>query len=340
MRILVNMERWRWMPDNLGDFYVWDSVPEQYTRVFDHGKMVLQEKIVVGKPDTPTPSFSAPMEFITFNPEWSVPEGIKVNEIAPKLRSSTGKSEGGGESPFFMFGGGESGGSSGSSSDILERLGGLRVSLNGKPVNPDSVNWSNVDIRRYQFTQGAGGKNVLGVVKFRFPNKFDVYMHDTPDRNLFGDGMRAFSHGCMRTQNPVRLAEVLLAHDKGMSTAQIQQMVASGETNEIQLRNHIPVHIAYFTAEVDDKGQVRTYPDIYRLDGKVASALRGHQVQFDDEPVVTTAPDASDPEEQTSSWAHSRNHTRGAPAASAAPAAQAAPAATEQRPWNPFQDWN
>jgi L,D-transpeptidase YcbB len=326
MRILVNMERWRWMPESLGDFYVWDSVPEQFTRIYDHGKMVLQEKIVVGKPDTPTPSFSAPMEFITFNPEWSVPEGIKVNEIAPRLRSSSGSGHKSSEdTPFFLFGGSSGGG--GSSSDTLQKLGGLRVSLNGKPVDPDSVNWSNVDIRRYQFTQGAGGKNVLGVVKFRFPNKFDVYMHDTPDRHLFGDGMRAFSHGCMRTQNPVHFAEVLLAHDKGMGAAQIQQMVSSGETTEIQLRNRIPVHIAYFTAEADEKGQVHTYPDIYGLDSKVASALRGQPVQFASEPINTSPPESTEQDpDQPASWAHSRNHPR-------------APSA-ERRPWNPFQDWN
>ena len=93
------------MPENLGEFYVWDSVTEQYTRVYDHGKMVLQEKIVVGKPGTPTPTFSAPMQFITFNPEWGVPEGIKVNELAPKLKSS-----GGGGGAFLLFGGSSGGG--------------------------------------------------------------------------------------------------------------------------------------------------------------------------------------------------------------------------------------
>ncbi len=226
---------------------------KQYTRVFDHGKIVLQEKIVVGKPATPTPTFTAMMQFITFNPEWGVPEGIKVNEIAPRLKSS-----GGGGEPFFLFGSSSSGG--GSSSETLQRLGGLRVSLNGKPVDPNSVDWSSVDIRRYQFTQGAGGKNVLGVVKFRFPNKHNIYMHDTTDRHLFGDGQRAFSHGCMRTQNPLHLAEVLLAHDKGYSAAQIKEMVASGQTNEIALQNPIPVHIAYFTAEVDKRGKSATRP--------------------------------------------------------------------------------
>ncbi len=299
MRLLVNMERWRWMPENLGEFYVWDSIAEQYTRIFDHGKMVLQERIVVGKPQTPTPSFSAPMQVITFNPEWGVPEGIKVNEIAPRLRNSSG---GGGG----IFGFGSDGG--GGSSDILQRMGGLRVSLNGKSVNPDSVDWSRVDIRRYTFTQGAGGKNVLGQVKFRFPNKYDVYMHDTVDRNLFGNGLRAFSHGCMRTQDPIHFAEVLLAHDRGMSAAQIRDMVSSGETHEIALRNHIPVHIVYFTAEVDEKGQVRYYHDLYGLDNRVASALRGQPVQVASEPAPPSAASSSEREggEQPTSWAHPR----------------------------------
>ncbi len=315
-RILINMERWRWMPENLGEFYVWDSITEQYTRVFDHGKMALQEKIVVGKPSTPTPTFSASMEFITFNPEWGVPEGIKVNEIAPRLRSSGG---GGGGSGFLFFGSGGGGGSS----ETLQRLGGLRVSLNGKPVDPDSVDWSSVDIRRYQFTQGASGKNVLGAVKFRFPNKHDVYMHDTPDRHLFGDGQRAFSHGCMRVQNPLHLAEVLLAHERSYSPAQIRDMVASGQTTEIPLRNQIPVHIAYFTAEADEKGQVRYFPDLYGLDSRVASALKGQPVQFESDPVVA---DPLDDESEGEGNAHARGHPR-------------RPSA-ERRPWNPFQDWN
>ncbi len=308
-RILINMERWRWMPENLGEFYVWDSVTEQYTRVFDHGKMVLQEKIVVGKPSTPTPTFSANMQFVVFNPEWGVPEGIKVNEIAPRLRSSSG---GGG---FLFFGGG-------GSSDILQRLGGLRVSMNGHPVDPDSVDWSSVDIRRYQFTQGAGGKNVLGIVKFRFPNKHDVYMHDTPDRHLFGDGQRAFSHGCMRTQNPLHLAEVILAHEKGYSPAQIHEMAASGQTTEIKLAKEIPVHVAYFTAEADEKGHVRYFADLYGLDGRIASAIRGQPVHFGSDPVAVEEESPARDEDAPRARSHPRRPY------------------AERRPWNPFEDWN
>ncbi len=300
------------MPGDLGDFYVWDSVPEQLTRVFDHGKTVLMEKIVVGKPDARTLTFSGNMQFVIFHPEWGVPDSIKANEIGPRLRRAGG---GGG---FFSFGGG--------SSEVLQRLGGLRVSLNGRPVDPDSVDWSSVDIRRFQFIQGAGAKNVLGVVKFRFPNKHDVYMHDTPDRHLFGSGTRAFSHGCMRTQNPVHLAEVLLAHDKGYSAAQVRAMVESGGTNEIKLTTPIPVHVVYFTAEADDKGQVRYHSDLYGLDGRVASALKGKQVHFASSPEPAEAQNQRQVRgENQASRSHNRSRYR--------------PYA-ERRPWSPFEDWN
>jgi L,D-transpeptidase YcbB len=325
MRILVNMERWRWMPDNLGEFYVWNSLTEQITRVFDHGKMTLMERIVVGKPTSQTPSFTANMQFVIFHPEWGVPDGIKVNEIAPKLRRA------GGGGDFFFFGG------DGGSSRVLQRLG-LRVTLNGREVDPDSVDWSSVDVRRYQFIQSAGARNVLGVVKFRFPNKHDVYMHDTPDRHLFGAGQRAFSHGCMRTQNPVHLAEVVLAHDKGYTPAQVRQMVDSSETNEIKLTSEIPVHVVYFTAEADERGQLRTFPDLYGLDAKVASALKGQTVRFPNDPVI-----AADNQDQRRTERPEQRAERGEPWGHARE--WGSPRDRQRwgpfgRPWNPFESWN
>ena len=267
-RILVNMEQWRWMPDDLGQFYVMDSVTEQMSRVFDqNGKMLFNEKIVVGKVNTPTPMFSANMQFVIFHPSWGVPDGIKMNELAPLLRQTSNNSG------FLFFGGGGP-----SASSVLAGVGGLQASINGRPVNPDSVNWSSIDIRGVSFTQPPGAKNVLGIVKFRFPNKHDVYMHDTPERNLFGSGVRAFSHGCMRVQNPVRLAEVLLAHDKGWSSDKVQTYVRSG--GEIKLSTEIPVHVTYFTAHVDDTGKVQYFPDIYGLDSRIATALAGRQVNI------------------------------------------------------------
>jgi|RhiMethySRZTD1v2_1073278.scaffolds.fasta_scaffold33401_1 L,D-transpeptidase YcbB len=257
-RLIVNMERWRWLPENLGPFYVWDSVPEQMASVYHNGNRLLHERMVVGKPSSPTPMFSADMQFVIFHPSWGVPPGMKMHELAPALRSA-----GGGW--FF---------SSGASSVLAAH--GLRVSRGGQPVNPDSVDWSSVDIRSYDFTQPPGPTNVLGNVKFRFPNKHDVYMHDTPERHLFGGAVRAFSHGCMRVQNPIKLAEVLLAHDKGWSAEQVREHSRRG--GEIKLTNPIPVHITYFTAVVDEAGKVHTYPDLYALDSKVASRLEGQSV--------------------------------------------------------------
>jgi murein L,D-transpeptidase YcbB/YkuD len=271
-RLIVNMERWRWMPENLGEFYVWDSVPEQMTSVHEGEKVLLSEKIVVGKSSSPTPIFSADMQFIIFHPSWGVPPGIKSQELAPALRSA-----GGGGFLFF---------SSGGASSVL-RAYNLRVSRGGHPVDPDSINWSSVDIHSFDFQQPPGPTNVLGIVKFRFPNKHDVYMHDTPERNLFGGAIRAFSHGCMRVQNPIKLAEVLLARDKGFSAEQVQEYVRRG--GEIKLTTPIPVHITYFTAVVDDAGKLHYRPDIYALDGRVASKLEGQPVN-----IATASVDKSD----------------------------------------------
>ena len=260
-RLIANMERWRWLPDELGDFYVWDSVPEQITRVVDRQQVTLAEKIVVGKPSTPTPIFSADMRFIIFHPSWGVPAGMKVEELWPQLRNTGG----GWFSPYPL------------ASAVLASHG-LNVSRGGVPVDPDGVDWSRVDIRQFDFVQSPGPTNVLGMVKFRFPNKHDVYMHDTPERHLFGGAVRAFSHGCMRVQNPVRLAEVLLAHDKGWSASDVQAYVRRG--GEIQLTAPIPVHVTYFTAAVDDAGHLQTYGDVYDLDARVATALEGRPVSL------------------------------------------------------------
>ena len=270
-RLIINMERWRWMPQDLGPFYVWDSVTEQITTVYKDGKPILSEKIVVGKPSSPTPIFSADMLLVIFHPSWGVPPGMKVYELLPQLKSA-----GGG---WFFFGGG--------ASSVL-KAHDLIVSQGGRPVDPDSINWSNVDIRSFDFTQPPGPKNLLGIVKFRFPNKHDVYMHDTPERHLFGGTSRVFSHGCMRVQNPVRLAEVLLEHDKGWSTDKVAEYVRHG--GEIKLTTPIPVHIAYFTAIADDEGKIHYKPDVYGLDGRIASALEGRAVHL-----VAASADAREP---------------------------------------------
>jgi L,D-transpeptidase YcbB len=258
-RIIVNMERWRWLPEHLGELHVEDNLPEFMTRVFKKGHVIHSAKIVVGKVDTPTAVFSANMRFVVFHPEWNVPDSIKVKELAPYLSS-------GGGGGFFFFGGGDT--------SILDRQR-LRVVYNGRTINPSSVAWGQVDVRRFAFVQSAGPHNVLGVVKFMFPNKHDIYMHDTPQRELFEQTRRTFSHGCMRVQNPERLAELILAEDKGWSAEQVRALLAQGYNNEVQLTREIPVHVTYFTAVVGDGGQVSYHGDVYGYDSRMSSALGG-----------------------------------------------------------------
>ena len=265
-RILINMERWRWLPTDLGPFYVWDNVPEFLTRVVKDGRVIHTDEIIVGQPSWPTPIFSADMKTVVFRPSWGVPDGIKTKELAPLLRKSSGAGF------FGIFGGGYS------AQAVLDAYD-LRAYANGRQVDPNSVDWANVDIRRFSFQQPPGPKNVLGDVKFLFPNSHDVYMHDTPERNLFGKSFRALSHGCMRVHEPRKLAEVLLGEDKGWSPSKVQSMFNSG--GDVALDKHIPVHITYMTMRVDENGQLQTYGDFYGLDSRTAAALTGKSIHID-----------------------------------------------------------
>ena len=266
-RILINMERWRWLPVDMGEFHVWDNVPEFLTRVVKSNNVIHTDEIIVGQPSWPTPVFSADMKTVVFRPSWGVPDGIKSKELAPLLRKSSG-----GAGFFGIFGGGYS------AQAVLDAYD-LKAYANGRQVDPNSVDWSSVDIRRFSFQQPPGPKNVLGDVKFLFPNSHDVYMHDTPERNLFGKSFRALSHGCMRVHEPRRLAEVLLAEDKGWSADKVQSMFSSG--GEVALAKHIPVHVTYMTARVDENGKLQTYGDFYGLDGRTAAALTGKSIRFE-----------------------------------------------------------
>jgi L,D-transpeptidase YcbB len=266
-RILINMERWRWMPEQLGKLYVWDNVPEALTRIVKDGKIIHTDKIIVGQPTWPTPTFSADMKIVVFHPSWGVPEGIKAKELGPILR----KSSGGGL--FGIFGGGYS------ANAVLEAYQ-LRAYVNGRLVDGNSIDWSNVDMRSISFQQPPGPKNPLGDVKFMFPNKHDVYMHDTPERNLFVKSFRALSHGCMRINDPRRFAEIILGEDKGWSTEKTRSMFGAG-SQEVPLDTHIPVHVTYMTARVTEDGKLETYGDFYGLDSRVAAALTGKPMQFE-----------------------------------------------------------
>jgi len=258
-RIVVNMERWRWVPEHMGEFHVWDNIPEFQMRVVKRGQVIHQAKIIVGRAETQSTLFSANMRYVIFGPEWGVPDSIKLKEILPYLRPTF-------DNNFFGFGGPST------DTRVLERHN-LRVSFNGRPVDASQIDWSQVDIRKFNFIQPAGPTNVLGAVKFRFPNKHDIYMHDTPQRELFEKSVRTFSHGCIRVHNPGRLAEVLLEEDKGWSAAHVRKLMDQGGNYDVTLSKQIPVHITYFTLRVDADGTIRSYGDVYGYNKKIIEMM-------------------------------------------------------------------
>ncbi len=273
--IELNMERWRWLPEDLGEVHVWNNIPEYVTRVYKGDEVIFREKIIVGKPNTATPVFSADMDFVGFNPTWGMPSGIKQRELAPRLRRAAENSGG-----FLFF-------SSGPSPSDVIRAYGLNVFQNGRQINPDSVDWSRANVQNFSFVQPPGPKNPLGQVKFIYRNKHDVYMHDTIEPGLFSSSNRALSNGCIRVQNPMEFAAIMLREGNGMNEASVQRAIRGG--GEIRHTNRIPVHMVYFTAQADESGKVSTFSDVYGLDGRISSALLGRPLPRDPASVETAS---------------------------------------------------
>jgi murein L,D-transpeptidase YcbB/YkuD len=254
--VLINMERWRWLPHDLGPFYVTVNIPEFTLRVMSDNKPAFTTRVVVGKTDKQTPIFSRDMQEIVFGPFWNVPTSIKVEEIRPYLREEAS-----------WFGGG------GWNTAVFQRHN-LRIRYAGRELDPGAIDWNRVDIRTLELFQPPGPGNVLGRVKFVFPNKHDVYMHDTPQKFLFANPVRAESHGCMRVQNPDQLAAVLLKRDQNWSQARTLSAIENGYDQHVALRQKIPVYITYFTLKINDDGSISTYGDLYGHDSRMAAALK------------------------------------------------------------------
>ena len=247
-QLLANMEQWRLMPEDLGSFYVWVNVPEFLIRIVKNGEVVFTERITAGLVNKQTPIFSDAMERVTFKSKWKVPDGIKVREIWPSL----------------LRGGG------------LMRQHGLHIERDGQDVDWHKVDWSKANMKDYNVYQPPGPRNQLGLVKFSFPSKHYVFMHDTPDKYMFAWTRRANSHGCMRIRNPLQMATIILGEDKGWDRARIDGLVKNGpDHNIIELDKKIPVHITYFTAAADAAGKIQTWPDVYGHEKRVTLALAG-----------------------------------------------------------------
>ena len=235
--VIVNMERWRWYPRDLGAAHVEVNQPDFTLKVMHDGKAVWTTRVVIGKPSMPTPLLSETMKYITINPTWHVPPSIVHNEYLPALAQDP---------------------------TVLSRMG-LRVHYNGGDV---------------EITMPPGDNNALGRIRFNFPNRFLVYQHDTPDKHMFGHEVRAYSHGCMRVQDPGKYAEVLLnlAHPEEHWTAErIKRMFGNSE-QDLQIQPvPIWVHLTYQTAFVDDAGKLQLRRDIYGLDARLLAALRSER---------------------------------------------------------------
>jgi len=244
-RLVVNMQRWRWMPEDLGTSYVWLNIPEFMVYVVKDGKTVDTEKSVVGSPSSPTPVLTAEMKSIVFNPERTVPLSVIRQDVLPALRK--GKS---------WFGG--------SDTSVLERYQ-LTVKYKGKPIDPDKVDWEKTNLANLTFVQAPGPTNILGKVQFLYPNPRDVYMHDTILPAQLGRTVRAAGQPEPSVANPDKLAALLLA-DKGWNKAKVDKLIAGGKTVEVKIDKPLPVHTTYFTAVVDEQGEVKTFGDVYKLD--------------------------------------------------------------------------
>jgi murein L,D-transpeptidase YcbB/YkuD len=244
--VIANMERWRWLPRDLGSAHVAVNIPDYTLKVFDKDKAVWSTKIIVGKPgEMATPLLSETLIYVTINPTWNVPPSIIRNEYLPALQSD---------------------------SNALNRLG-LKMSRK-----------SDGSIRIYQ---PPGPRNALGRIRFNFPNKFLVYQHDTPNKDLFSRSERAYSHGCMRVQDPEKYAEVLLSLSQPQDryTAERIRSLYGDDERTIRMKNPIAVHITYQTAFVDDAGHLQTRPDVYGRDQEILKLLQGKERTVADIPI-------------------------------------------------------
>ena len=250
-QVELNMERWRWMPRTLGERYLVVNIPEYRLRVVEGKRTTLEMKVVVGKEATQTPVFSDVVDRIVINPDWSVPEGITANEIAPAMA----------QDPSHL---------------ARQRM---RVFVDGEEIDAQSVDWSDSEqVSRVSVRQDPGEGNALGRIKFVFPNRFNVYLHGTPADHLFAREQRGFSHGCVRVEDPLRLAVHLLQGVAGGTAEAIEARIAEGSTKTIELARPMPVHLVYFTAFVDEKGTVGYRPDVYGIDADLSRELRGREL--------------------------------------------------------------
>lgn len=247
-QIRVNLERARWVLRDIGSEMVVVNIAGQYLHLFLKGKRVWSSRVIVGKTYTKTPVFTETMKSIVLNPDWGVPRSIIRNEIFPKAVRD----------PGYL-----------SRNDYQLRDG------TGRAIDPMAVEWSKwtPSTFPYRVVQQPGPKNALGLVKFLFPNKHAVYLHDTPNRQLFSQTGRTFSHGCIRVQDPLKLAELILQDRLGWDRSKIDSIVSTAKLRNISLPEPLPVLLLYWTVDPSFDGGAHFHKDIYGRDAALLKAL-------------------------------------------------------------------
>ncbi|TXB71338.1 L,D-transpeptidase family protein [Paracoccus aurantiacus] len=249
-RIMIAMERLRWLNGNdLNTRMIWVNIPSYMVEIREGGQTVFESRVVVGKsePDWETPEFSDTMEFVVPNPRWNVPQSIAAQSYLSKLRANRNAV------PHL---------------DVVDRK--------GRVIPRDQVDFNRYSDTNfpYRLRQKPSADNALGLVKFMFPNPWNIYLHDTPSKGLFSNRNRAASHGCVRVAKPFDLAYELLRGNSDNPQAMFQRILDKGDEQWIKLKEPLPVHLVYFTAIPGPDGQLRTYPDVYNRDAKVWSAMQ------------------------------------------------------------------
>jgi len=248
-QVILNMERWRWLPKKFEPDYLLVNIPEYRLRVYEQGKQALTMRVIVGKTLTATPIFSDKMEYVVLSPYWNVPFSIIDKELRPKLAADP--------------------------QGTLDRLDMEVVKGYGRKatvIDPTTIDWANLTPETFKYTlrRRPGPKNDLGEVKFIFPNSNDIYLHDTPHNELFSETKRSFSHGCVRVEEPLKLATYLLRDDPNWDQTAIQDTIAERHEKYVTLKEKLPVYLVYLTAWADADGHPHFRDDIYNHDKALA----------------------------------------------------------------------
>lgn len=245
--IRVNLERMRWLADDFEDDMVIVNIAGFEAYVLKGGKAVWDTRVQVGRSYRQTPVFRDEITYLSINPTWTAPRSLATRDVLPRIQSD----------PSYI---------SERGFDVLDS--------NGGKVDPSTIDWGSLSRTNFPYTlvQRPGPYNAMGQVKFMFPNRYAVYLHDTPSRYLFDREDRAFSAGCIRTERPFELAELLLG-PQGWDSARLQSVVDSGELTNVVLQTPMPVLLTYFTARVDDDGTLYFFPDIYNRDQLISESL-------------------------------------------------------------------